>query len=354
MTSSKQKYYLAIIVFFVIILVFIPLKLSQSITVKGKSFASKVFFITKSINGELTSALVNNQLGITEEINYYQSERGDNFNFVIDQDLKEKRNVKKNQKLGKIFSSKILIEIANINSAVENEKSYLEILKSGEKSALVNAAKSNLELANQKVKELTRIFNRQSSLLERNLISREEYEISEGNLNLSEIEVKVAEEKLNNVVTGVKKEEIEFVKSKISGLEKQLSILKKRESNLEILSPISGDLIKNFNSDTLLTINENQKGIFNFPIRFSEINSIYVDQQVEINIADGSKLKGKVSYIDITIKDIKGENFVVVSVSTNENLNNHFLNAPVEADFILESKTVLQLLTSYFKKEFNK
>ncbi len=90
MTSSKQKYYLAIIVFFVIILVFIPLKLSQSITVKGKSFASKVFFITKSINGELTSALVNNQLGITEEINYYQSERGDNFNFVIDQDLKEK------------------------------------------------------------------------------------------------------------------------------------------------------------------------------------------------------------------------------------------------------------------------
>ena len=354
MISKHRKYYSAAIALLVIVIILIPIELSQSISVKGKSFPSKVFIITKSINGELSSSLVNNQSGITEEVNYYQAERGDNFNFVIDSNLKLSNRVVINQKLGEIFSFRIMSEIEELRSSLETEKFYLKMLRSAEKSALVNAAKNNLELADQKVIELTKIFNRQKSLLERNLISKEEFEIAEGNLNLSKIEVKVAQEKLNEVVTGVKKEEIDYVKSKIEGFETQLSILEKRKENFEIFSPISGTLVKNFNSDTLLTINETQNVIVNFPIRFSEINSIYLNQIVEIKSADGNKLNGNVTHIDKLVKDIKGESFVIVSVSLNNISNEQFINSTLEADFVLESKTIFQILTSYFKKEFNK
>lgn len=342
-----------IIIVIILVLIIIPIKFPQSISVRGRVFPEKTFMIIKSNNGDLNTLLTDNKLGVTEQLSNYQIERGDKFSFSLN-NLEKMSEIEKNSKIASITSSVMDEEIIELKSELNNQSAYLKVLESSEKNELVKAAESRLNLAEQKVLENLKIFNRQKALLNKDLISQEDFDIAEGNLNLAKIEVRIAKEELNSVKTGEKKEEIDFVKTRIEGLKNQLEILSNRRTDYEITSPIKGFLVKNFNSDTLLTIQQNVNPIFNFPIKLTDVDQIFVGQEVKISINGRGSFFGNVFHIGKTIRAFNGNNFLIVQVESNDQKSINFLNASVDGNFSLQSKTILEIVLSFFEKEFSK
>ncbi|HVO74131.1 MAG TPA: hypothetical protein VMT35_08915 [Ignavibacteriaceae bacterium] len=285
----------------------LPIKLPYTFNVPGKVLAAEELLVTRNRNGQLLTILRNNITGTSESFSVLEFERGDNAKFYINPRITMGCIISKYDTIGSIYSNELEYSLTSLKGELNVAQSLLNQSITGEKESLIKEAKENLDLAIKKTELEKKLFYRAQQLHEKGLISDQEFELSQNTLGLDETAEKVAEAKLQTVLTGEKKEQIEMVKSQIAALQKQVIILEKKSAGFNLLSPIKGFVRWVPDGDTLLIISDTSSYVISFPVPLVKKN--YIDSKTCIKIippsgeeditAESKRIDGSIEYLSL-------------------------------------------------------
>ncbi|MBK7104661.1 MAG: hypothetical protein IPH62_05205 [Ignavibacteriae bacterium] len=347
----KLKFlYVPIVILILIIIFILPIKINTSITANGKLLPSKVWIISKGLEGLLYTTLVDNVNGFNEEYSITQFARGDLIKFSLNKNIKPGKKIFINDTIGIVYSSLNEQEIATLKGELDAAKASLQIGISGEKESLIELENKNLDYAKKQVEEQTKFFVRQKKLFEKQLITQDEYETENARLELYKINISIAEERLRSVLTGTKKEELQLINSQIKSLENQITVLQNKSNNLLLKSTINGIVSASYNQDTLLIINSENKFTALIPIKLNLANSFNAGNEVEIIPRNGNSILAKIESVDKSVKIFLGEQFIIAKTVFESSSDTFYTNEIVECKISGNEVNLLDYIMFYLKK----
>ena len=301
------------------IMLFIPIKIPYSIKGYSKIVPVKKWMLTKGADGELIANTINYLTGTGENFSVTQINRGENVQFFMNTSIISKGYVSAGDTIAFFESSQAEEQLVELVGELEIAKALMKSNVSGEKEALIRQAKKELDFAITESAELEKIFQRYKQLINKNLVSSEEFESALNKSRLAKLEIDIATAKLQAIQSGVKKEVVEINQAKINKLQKQLDVLQKRRNLFTIICPISGKITKSYSPDTLIIVTENNSHLALLPIKYEDCFSVHKNQMVKL-MPEGSKyiLDGKVLSIDKEIKILNNHQTVMATVLVSE------------------------------------
>lgn len=301
--QKRRKIIVSILLICLIVLCLFFIKIPLHITTIGRVYPQTEWKIEKSNPDEVIIYLNNYLTTEAGDIKSFIFNRGDVVNLKINTSIKHGEFVESGDTIGVIHSANLEERLAELKGNLTKANATLKSNETGEKQSLIKEATQNVVLAKLKVSEQEKIVSRMKKLLEKNLVSQEEYEIAENRLALYKTEVKISEAQLNTVSTGVKKELLEQIKAEIKLYQKQLSILNNKKKNYNLISPINGKVNRFFDSDTLLLIQDLSTMIICLPFKLYHCQDVIIGQKV-LFFLPGLSLKhyAKIVRIDSTVK----------------------------------------------------
>lgn len=314
LTSRKTLFIWVILISIITILLFLPIKLNYNLYVKGKILPTKEWIIYKGTDGRLTSQLINYKTGISQSYDVNLFDRGDAMQFAFNTNMHSGGQIKTNDTIATVYSNETERQIENLKGQIISAKASLSLNLTGEKQAIIEQENKNLEYAVKQAEEQKKILDRMKIMYEKGYVSQEEYEISKGTYDLSNINIAISKSRLQTVESGAKQEQIEFINSQIYSLEKELAVLQKRFKGFTIISPLSGILNRRTNSDTLMTITDVSEYILVCPVKVNDKKFITDSAQVDI-YANGNAqdVKAYIYEIDNSVKIVNGVQVVTVT-----------------------------------------
>jgi len=314
---------LILLVIITIVALVVPVKFPYKIKTVGKILPAKSWIVSKGNGGQLISFLHDRKKGIVDNYSVKEFERGDEIHLLLKPDIRIGKIVNEKDTVGFIYSNEIEMQLAILKSELNVTKSSLDFNQSGEKESIIREAEENLNYFTKQAVEQKKILERQKALFEKNLVSKEEYELTLTQAELNDISVAIARARLESVSTGAKEEQIVLIDNQIKSLQKQIEVLQKRNDNYHLISPVSGVVSSLSSTDTLFSISDNSNFIVMIPVKLNEVSYIYDNAEIEIKLPYSSeKLKGEIIFTDNSALKLLNEQVIVVtaSIETSEPL----------------------------------
>jgi hypothetical protein len=323
MRYSGKKSYLfpALILSVIILLLMLNLLIKPDLTIKTfcEVFPKEKWVLTKDNNGQIISSVIDYTEGHTTKYSFNQFERGEYISLKFSVDKKEKY-INRGDTIISIKSSELEDRLITVEGELQVAKANLKSQSTGQKESLIKEAETRLNYTREKIKEQEIMFGRVNSLHEKGLASQEEYETQKWILDLLEIEKKIYEAQLQNLLTGAKDEELNLIKSEINSIESRLDFLKNRRNDLTIISPISGYMANAFSPDTLLTLINDNEVILNTPVKIEDLAFLRDNQNIELKLNDFEKeYSGLIVSIPREVKFLNNQQVVFVSIKLENN-----------------------------------
>lgn len=280
----KPIYLVLAIIAAIILTLFLPVKIPYNIKISGKLISSEEWILTKGTDGRLISQVKDNIKGNSQNYSVTLFERGDIVSFNLLPKIKAGFFVNRNDTVGFIRSNEVQRNLTALQGQLRAKRAELEMYRSGEKESLVLMARQNLATAQKKAKMQRQILARQKEMYERNLISREKYEIEQTKTEVMEADIHLASARLSSLLEGAKEEQLAFIRSQIFAIEQEMKVYQQRRQSSAILGPIDGIVTSSFATDTLLRVIKIKRLVLVFPMQWRDKQFISVGQSVELNI----------------------------------------------------------------------
>ena len=350
--KNRKKTYIAAVILLLIVILLLPLEVPYTVDALGKILTEKEWMLKKQRDGSMMVILNNYKNNIIENYDVLQVERGDVLQFFFKPEIVHTDYVSQGDTIGHVYSNEIYRNLAGLNRTLISTEEELRINQTGEKQSLINEAEKALELAREQAKVQNGILLRQKDLVAKNLISQEEYEITEGKAKIYEYEAAVAEARLQTMKTGAKPEKIEALNKTITSIRNEITILRQRLDHLTLITPISGRLFKYFGTnDTLLIVGTTSYVVF-MPVNWKYINEIKEGQTVAFQIpGQEDYFYGKIEQINQIAQILNGEQVFIVIASidpTPEQLiKDLIINCKIEGNTISPGSYVKRLISLF-------
>lgn len=126
-------------------------------------------------------------------------------------------------------------EIASSEAAVEQARAKLSELEAGSRAQSIAAAEAALESVEAELERTRSDFERQQTLLERDVISEREFESSQSAYRVASARYRESLERLDEVREGPRRERIEEARNAVREAEEQLELVREgpREENID-------------------------------------------------------------------------------------------------------------------------
>ncbi len=301
----NRFHYIGFAVVLLALLFFLPIKWHYSIETTGKIVPAKEWVLQKTNDGSLIATLADNRNGFVQNYSVIQIQRGDATRFQMSPSLNEKRVVMALDTIGSIHSYAVLADLTELEGDLIVAKATLRTQLVGEKAAIIEEARQQLALAQERAALLRKRFLRQDSLFHRNLVSLEEYELVQSEAEVAAIEVNIAEVQLQTVTTGAKPEQIKMIEAEIQSIEDDIRIRKSQVEAFTLQTPISGRIYRSFTSDTLLTVCDTSFVLI-MPLNWKHREYLNPGQTVSLK-SGGPQLTAKILRIEDIVKILDQE-----------------------------------------------
>ncbi|MCX6151171.1 MAG: HlyD family secretion protein [Ignavibacteriales bacterium] len=319
--NSKAALTWIIILVVITIILLLPIKIPYSIKSPGKILSSKEWIVSRGADGRLITVLKDNKLGVSRNYSVSQFERGDAIQFSLRPNIANGSAINFTDTVASIYSNEIERQFVQLKGELEVAKASLATYETGEKQSVIKEEKERLEFMKKQAVEQKKVFQRLEALYQKKLVSEEEYEVSKGTSELNEINISIAEAHLQSVQTGVKKEQVDFIRSQIISLQKEISILQKRFNDYILISQISGVASRAMDGDTLLIVADTTEYIVLIPVKWEDRNYIAINQKVYLKPPDsGIKQDATLIRIDKSIHQLNGGQLFLVTAQLNSKL----------------------------------
>jgi hypothetical protein len=306
--KSKNRIYVsAIFACLVVILVLFEVKVNHSILTYFEVQPVQKWILAKGPDGQIISSVTNFKSGTSNNISVVQFERGEimNFNFVHSMELKSSLNA--GDTVGIVYSSRLQERLTQLRGIILIAQADLAAKSTGEKQAMIEEARKKIKFSDAKIQEKTLLFGRTKELFGKGYISKEEYEASLWELKQAEIENEIDQAQLEVYLTGSKNEDLKVLRATINSYLNEIDLLKKRLNDFILKSPISGDILKVFSTDTLLVVNNTSQLILNTPIRFEKTQYVREGTVVQLELKNTpEKITGNLQSLSKEVKILNG------------------------------------------------
>ena len=246
---------LAILLVFIVLLA-LPISLSRTINVAGKVLPARAWLLVKNQQGSVLATFSDNLRGNVGNYTAVNVIRGDAFGFTLRTSLKPGDTVVAGDTVVSIRSHELVRQSEQIGGELAVAKANLAVMLSGEKEPITREAEKSLVLAKERSQLQDALFKRQDSLYQKNLVSREVYDLARSAAQMAAIEVAIAEARLQTVSTGSKPEQIRMIQSQIAALERDLRMLAEQVGAMTLVAPLTGILLASPSVDTLCILED--------------------------------------------------------------------------------------------------
>jgi hypothetical protein len=316
--SRKRPYLIPLVVVFIaatIIVLNLLVKPKLTVETFSEVLPKEKWLLTRGSNGQVISSMIDFTKGYTVNYSLNQFERGEfvSLDYVFNKD--GRKYVSKGDTLVNIISTYVQERIISAAGDLAIAKATLKSNSAGEKEALIKEAQARLEYNAKQIEDQKIMVGRVQTLREKGLGSEVEYETQKWMLDLYEVERGIYQSQLDNLTTGVKKEERELLATQVNSLESTLNIIKDRMTKLAVVSPLSGRLGIVFSPDTLMSIINDKEVVLHTAIKTRDINLFKAGQNISLKFGDRDKrITGEVLSISREVDIINGEQVAFASI----------------------------------------
>ncbi len=318
--SQRNKIIIwGVVLLIVVVFLSLPIEIPYSINTSGKILPAKEMLFIKSADGTLVTEMKDNIRGISTNYSAFQFIRGDAIQFSFNKNISNGSAVSINDTIAFLYSNELERELIDLRGEIKVAKANLAVLETGEKKSIVDQSAKQLEYNKRQSAEQKRILKNLEELYKKNLASKDEYEIAKSLNDLYEINIGIAEAQLQSVQTGVKKEEIGYLKSQITALQDEADALTKRFNDYTIVSQINGIVNKPYKLDTLLVVSDTTEFVVLIPVLWEERENLSINQAIQIDVPMLGKIENvTIAEIDNTVHLINhGQVFIVTGKIPN-------------------------------------
>ncbi len=314
----------------------------------GKLLPSKEFYVYNGTDGRIYNSLVDYKKGMRNQFQVYSFERGDIFSFKSGADLNSGNSVKTGDTLGIIISNKNFQDLVDYENQLNEYKSFLNFSASGMKETDIEVLQKEIEYAKLQFSEHSKLLKRYKALAEKDLITKEEYEIEEGRNRLYKLSIDIAESKLETAETGVKPEELKYIRDQINSAQRSVDFLIGKISELNITSPIDGLVDRSLGGDTLMSVYDVSEFVLLIPVKLNQRKFIYRDQMVKFGhpISD-TLVQASIIDINSTIEKINETAVILVFADSIENTKGLYPGMIINTKIFCENVNLLKYIFLY-------
>jgi multidrug resistance efflux pump len=148
--------------------------------------------------------------------------------------------VHKGDLIASLFDRDSRAELIKLKAEIEEKQARLNLLKAGSRPEEIDLARTLRSKADERLKYARSTLEMDKTLFDERLVSKKEYEQSKELVAVRENELQEAKDRLNVLLAGSRREEIEAIEAEISRLQAQQRYLKEQLQLLKVASPITG------------------------------------------------------------------------------------------------------------------
>ena len=252
--STRQFIISTILVVILTTAIFLFIKFPYYIKSPCQFSAQYVWSLIEVEPGKLLSRLNGNNPRQVRDFNLLQFDRPDFVKFSMSRLLKSGQFLDQGALIGTVSSTENRIRFDELQGQLDRAKAQLNMISTGEKDAIQEEALRELKYAKSAFELYKPTIERKKQLLQDNLISQDEWDRVEAEYRLLELNVSIAEAKLQTVQSGDKSEAIDVLNSEIASIENQLRSVETKLSAETIRTPITGVLLDSYQPGTLCSI----------------------------------------------------------------------------------------------------
>lgn len=186
-------------------------------------------------------------------------------------------------------------------------KSKYDLLNKGARSEDKSQAAEALNQAEASYQSAKTDFERIENLFENQSVTKKNYEDAKTRLTISEAQLNSAKQNLRKIENLARPEELDQAKAAFNAAEANVKLLQKRVNDCYVLSPINGQIVRNFvemgetvnpQSSLVRVSNQSEVEVFVY-IQETDLGKVKLGQKVEIfsDSYEGKAYEGKVTYI---------------------------------------------------------
>ena len=368
----KRKHDIYIIPFLLVTAIIVtalyPHNIEYTLGVVGKLLPRRDISVYRTADGVISVVNTDHIEGVEKSNFVSELLRGDTVEFRLGSSIVPGNNVSAGDTLCWIDSHEIIRELDSLEGELLIEKAALEVLLVGEKSSVIDEARSNLEAIRENVNELSRIAERQKELQGSGFLTYQEYELTLSQLEIGRNELKRAEAQLATVQTGSKQEEVNLAKAKINHIEQQINNLREKLSRMTVILPFSGQVVDNtsgsiasgsgtvvagsntMNEGYIATVCDQSMLCVIMQVKIKNIPYIKLNQKVELAVEGADQpLHGIVTSIGNMAQVMHDEQTVQVTATLDPGDYDVPVGMICMCDIYLEPVTLFE----YFKRSIN-
>jgi putative peptide zinc metalloprotease protein len=154
--------------------------------------------------------------------------------------VQEGQMVREGDVIARLIDRDLLAELKRTQAAIEETQAKLKVLVIGPRPEELDQARIEVAKDTEAVAFAASRRERDKTLCEATLVSRQQLEDSEANLGLRKGELAAAKSKLELLLAGSRPEEIEAMKATLASFQTQHSYLEEQVQLMRVLSPASG------------------------------------------------------------------------------------------------------------------
>ncbi len=347
-----KKYFLGIslVLLAVVLLVFFLAELPYSVRGKGVVGPLKEWGLYTASDGTLMNKLQDNASGGLKEYRVMEFQRGDVVSFFFNDRLETSKVVSRGDTIAWLISNDLRMRLVETRGELAHQESLLQVYLTGEKPEAVQKALDEVELARQELITQERITERISHLYEQDLVSTQEYELALNDLEVRRYALEIALSNYETIIAGEKEEEIGAVRARIESLEKQVEQLQKHIDDMNILSPISGSILRKRNlehteNEEVIRVADLSSLLVFVPVDVHETEYIHPGQEVIISSLN-KKINASVHSIDNSVQLINNRPRIFVSVVIDNSDETGLIpNMVVDAKIITQTVSVKEYIS---------
>jgi putative peptide zinc metalloprotease protein len=170
--------------------------------------------------------------------------------------VKEGDQIKKGDTLAAVISNQVSSGLKEARAQLEQMQGELALAQAPPKPEEVATAEATVNANKAALDRMTREIERDKTLIAKNLISRQEFENAQAQLDITKSNLQEAEARLRLVKSPPKPEQVSVLRSKIAAQEANINYITTQEAAQVVTSPIAGVVTALYRNSLLFKISD--------------------------------------------------------------------------------------------------
>ncbi|MBN1398918.1 MAG: hypothetical protein JXA06_12870 [Bacteroidetes bacterium] len=333
----------------IVLLLLFEVEVNQSISTIFEVNPSQKWILARGNEGQIISSITDYNSVVSNNISIVQFERGESMNFHLVPSILSKPALSKGDTVAVMYSSRLQERLTKLKGELLVAKADLVAKSTGEKQPLIEEEKKKIEYTEAKIRQKRIYFERARELFNKSYISKEEFDACEWELKQAEIENEINKAQLQVHLSGSKNEDLQVLRTTIRSYLSEIELLEKRIKDFVLQSPIQGDIVRDFSTDTLLIVSNTSCLVMVAPIRYEEIHHLSEGAKIRIVLRSLSQeLNGTIIAISKEAKTINGVQILYTRIALDSNKNRLVPGLMLSGKIILPKVTIIEYLASLF------